>query len=164
MYQSCQPWYPQQATRARPVKARARRTAVLAVTHHLGTGQNLDQQLRQLQLQRMGEGEDRAVGELTGNGLVHVRVGVAEDDRAQTHGKVEEAVVVGILDLGPIAACQVVGTDRLRELVEALAESLGAAWNDLAGPGEQPLFTGELGCAGDWHVPTLPIPICRAIA
>ena len=108
MYQSCQPWYPQQTTRSRPVKARAPRTRGrggvaprLGEADAVGARDHRADQLGHLHLERVHQREGDPASELVPDGLVDGGVGVAERQRPDPHGPVDVLVAVDVHTRAP---------------------------------------------------------------
>ena len=110
--------------------------AVLAEADHLRARHDLRKRLGHLDLERMGERERDAIGELLLYRRDHVGIVVAQDDRAERHHVVDVLVAVHVPHVAPPPALEEDRRYPLDELSVALAERLRARGDDLAGTGE----------------------------
>src|SRR5262249_43400083 len=79
----------------------------------------------------MGEGVDRAILELGGDCRIHVRIRVAERDRAKRIDEIDIFVAVDVPDLRSLAARNEIGRHPERIVCDAFRKSLGAERNRL---------------------------------
>ena len=114
--------------------------AAPGVAHHVRPGVQLEQQLGQTDVLRRVEGAHRAGLHRVDDGLLHVRVGVAQRRGSDAdHGEVEVAAPVEVPDLAARGAGVVRRPQVGQVHLGPLAEELRSAGQDLLRPRVQPL-------------------------
>jgi hypothetical protein len=117
--------------RARQADRRRRGVrAVLHEAHLLGARHEVDDALRDLDLERMEQREDGALARLSRHRFRDRRIGMAEQHCAERHRVVDVLVAVRIGDAAAAAADEILRIRAADELRRRLAERLRAGGND----------------------------------
>ena len=104
---------------------------------HLRRGDDLGEQLGDLDLQGVHQRKRRPVTQLTGNGGVNIRVGVAQDHRPQRHRPIDVLVPVNIPHPAATSAFEVDRRYAPHELRRTFTERLRDGGDHALGPLQQ---------------------------